>query len=192
MKTLRIFGLFVLLAAGYFSSATPARAEEKGSQFEALKKLAGEWTAKANHAGMEQETTIVYKLTAGGSVVEEIEFGGTEHEMVTMYHQSGDDLVLTHYCMLGNQPRMKAAAGKAENKIVFEFDGGGNIKPEKDMHMHNMTLEIIDPDHIKATWTLFKDGNVDGGHCYRYEAQEEVGKASQGAPLYSARSACGS
>ena len=30
-------------------------------------------------------------------------------EMITMYHPDGDGLALTHYCMLGNQPRMKAS-----------------------------------------------------------------------------------
>ena len=53
-----------------------------------------------------------YAVTAAGSAVVETVFPGTEHEMVTVYHADGSDLVLTHYCMEGNQPRMRAKAAR--------------------------------------------------------------------------------
>jgi hypothetical protein len=36
----------------------------------------------------------------------------------------GADLVMTHYCMLGNQPRMKADSKSPKNQIRFQFAGG--------------------------------------------------------------------
>src|SRR5437868_15374337 len=106
-------GLVVLvvmvLAVGIGLSARAGNGDTAGTpQLDALKGLAGEWTGKAKHGDMEHEATVTYKVTAGGSAVVETVFPGTEHEMVTVYHQDGDDLVLTHYCMLGNQPRMRA------------------------------------------------------------------------------------
>ena len=75
-----------------------------------------------------------------------------------MYHLDGADLVLTHYCMLGNQPRMRAEPGKDANKIVFKFIGGTNLKSNDDHHMHQATLSIVDKDHFQAEWVSCKEG----------------------------------
>lgn len=132
-------------------------ASAKPSQLDLMKKLAGDWTGKGKDGMQEFDAKVNYKVTSGGSaVVETIDPGG-QHEMVTIYTMDGDDLVLTHYCMLGNQPRMKAEKG-TPHKLVFKFVGGGNLKSEKDDHMHDMTLEWIDADHIKADWSFYKDG----------------------------------
>jgi hypothetical protein len=154
------------VAALAVSVAAGARAEEenkaKASQLDALKRLAGDWTCKMKHGEVDHDVTVSYKVTAGGSAVEETLMAGTEHEMVTMYYQDGDDLVLTHYCMLGNQPRMKAERDGTAGKLTFKFAGAGNLKSEKDPHMHDMTLEVVADDHIKANWTLYKDGKPAG------------------------------
>jgi hypothetical protein len=65
---------------------------------------------------------------------------------------------LTHYCVLGNQPRMKANAKSPTNEIVFEFAGGGNLDPSKDKHMHAMTLSIDDDDHYEVKGTGWENG----------------------------------
>ena len=74
-----------------------------------------------------------------------------------MYYRDGNDLVMTHYCALGNQPRMKAEKGANAGPIRFVFDGGGNMKPE-DKHMHSLTLTLVDADHLKEEWALFDAG----------------------------------
>ena len=71
------------------------------------------------------------------AVVETV-FPGSAHEMVTVYHADGPDLVLTHYCMEGNQPRMRAK-GAQGSRFDFAFDGGTNIDPKRDRHMHSAT-----------------------------------------------------
>jgi hypothetical protein len=145
--------LLVILAVGAYGDE-----KAKSASFDALKKLAGDWVGTGSHGPGGHEVAVNYKVTSGGSAVVETMFGGTEHEMVTVYYRDGDDLVLTHYCMLQNQPHMRAAGGGAANKLVFKFDGGTNLKSEKDTHMHDMTLEIVDDDHIKSAWTMYKDG----------------------------------
>ena len=161
---MRTYRSLVVLAAAALAVGLAAdagaqeEAKAKASQFDALKRLAGEWTGKMKHGDAEHEAAVTYKLTAGGSALEETIGAGTEHEMVTMYHQDGDDLVLTHYCMLGNQPRMRAERGGSADKLAFKFTGAGNLKSEKAPHMHDMTLEILGDDHIKANWTMYKDG----------------------------------
>jgi hypothetical protein len=80
--------------------------------------------------------------------------------MVTMYHLDGDDLVLTHYCKLGNQPRMRAEPAKEANKIEFKFIGSTNLKSEDEQHMHQATLTIDGKDHFKTEWVSCKDGKT--------------------------------
>jgi hypothetical protein len=162
MKT---FGCLALLAAavlavGLVAAEAKDQKDAKGgaSQLDALKRLAGDWTGKMKHGEEEHEATVSYKVTSGGSAVMETLGAGTEHEMVTVYCQDGDDLVLTHYCMLGNQPHMRAERGGAADKLAFKFTGCGNLKSDKDPHMHDVTFEFLGDDHVKATWTLYKDG----------------------------------
>ena len=162
MKTYRSLVVLAVAALAVGLTAGVRAEEEKAqaSQLDTLKRLVGDWTCKMKHGDVEHDATITYKLTAGGSAVVETEFPGTEHEMTTVYHQDGDDLVLTHYCMLGNQPRMKAERGGPADKLTFKFTGVGNLKSEKSAHMHDLTLEIVSDDHVKATWTLYKDGKA--------------------------------
>src|SRR5712692_3788414 len=94
-----------VVAVAIVALATGARAEDKqkgkAPQLDQLKTLAGEWTGKGKHADHEMDATVSYKVTSGGTAVMETIGAGSDHEMVTLYTQDGDDLVLTHYCMLG-------------------------------------------------------------------------------------------
>ena len=92
--------------------AASARADEKAAstasqRFEALKKLAGDWVEVGKDGKLTDKVVSTLRVTSGGTAVQETIFPGSDHEMVTMYHLDGADLVLTHYCMLGNQPRMR-------------------------------------------------------------------------------------
>jgi hypothetical protein len=160
--TVSLIATALILVGGL---SAPTKADEKGkaktSQFDMLKALAGEWSGKGIHGDASDDATIVYKVTSGGSAVVETLDPGGEHEMVTVFHQDGDDVVLTHYCMLGNQPRMKAERGADAKKISFKFSGAGNLKSDKDPHMHDLTIEFVDADHIKTNWTFYNDGKAD-------------------------------
>jgi hypothetical protein len=157
--------MFALIAA-------PIGAEEKketkpaepakNAALERIKKLAGEWVG--NGPDGKPMTVSVFKITAGGSAVQETLFPGTPMEMVTVYHMSGGDLVLTHYCMLGNQPHLKLDPKSPANKMHFMFVGGTNLNPAKDMHMHEGTITFIDDDHIESAWVGYQDGKPAEGH----------------------------
>jgi hypothetical protein len=133
----------------------------KHAGLERFKQLAGEWVGK-DSAGAFQEVRVSYKVTAAGSAVVETIFPGQPFEMITVYHADGDDLVLTHYCAAGNQPRMKAERGTDANKFAFKFAGATNLKSENDMHMHDATFTFPDNDTIVSEWTHFKDNKSAG------------------------------
>ena len=154
MKTL-ITTLLGALALG-----GSAFAGDHTAAFERLKSLVGTWSGKMEMEGEEaREMTMVYRMVAGDSVLEERSFPGTPMEMVTMYHQQGDKLVLTHYCMLGNQPKLQLAK-TGESTLHFDFDPGCGIDVAEEMHMHSLIVTFVDEDTVKHDWTMFADGKA--------------------------------
>lgn len=131
---------------------------------EQLKKLAGEWYVADDKGNPTDKLISVFKVTAAGSAVQETIFPGSDHEMVTVYHLDGKDLLLTHYCALGNQPRMKLDPKSPAKELKFLFAGGTNIDPKKDMHMHEGSITIVDDNHIAWKWQGYMDGKADDGH----------------------------
>lgn len=118
-----------------------------------IKALEGTWMMTDENG---QETVgTVYHPTSAGSAVQEIMFPGTAHEMVNLYHMDGDALVVTHYCAVGNQPRMVARSVQTNSEGAtvyrFEFDRASNWRPEHDHCMGGLTL-TIDGDRLVQTW----------------------------------------
>jgi hypothetical protein len=158
LRTALSLGTFALLAVVNWSVAGEKAKPVNVQRFEALKKLAGDWVAVGKDG--KPTTTVIssIRVTSAGTAVQETLFPGSDHEMVTMYHLDGADLILTHYCMLGNQPRMRAEPGKDVNKIAFKFVSGTNLKSKNDHHMNQATLTLDGKDHFKAEWNSCKDG----------------------------------
>jgi len=155
----------VVMIAIAAAAVVPAVGDEKGAAapdskaaFERLKGLAGTWEGTGAEE-MPGPVTLQYRVTGGGSAVVETLFPGTPHEMVTVYHMDGGDLVMTHYCAAGNQPRMKLdkAASKGD-ELHFMFAGGSNVDPDKGMYMHDVKLVLQSGDKLEEDWTSYKDG----------------------------------
>jgi hypothetical protein len=146
------------LAALAATTAPAAAGKPAAAAFERFKALSGDWVA-AEDGEMAKKGDLVarYAVTAAGSAVVETIFPGSAHEMVTVYHADGPDLVLTHYCMEGNQPRMRAKAASG-SRFDFAFDGGTNIDPKRDRHMNSASLELLGPDEIRSQWTELAEG----------------------------------
>ncbi len=126
--------------------------------FERMKKLAGDWEGTASFGAAPGEPAqLTIKSTAGGSALVEIEFPGTDHEMMSMIYVDKGEIVLTHYCHLGNQPHMKGKLVE-DDEVHFEFASGANIDPKTDMHMHAARYQIIDEDLFTSTWTRYEAG----------------------------------
>ncbi len=136
---------------------------------EKMKTLVGTWVTADQDGKPTDDVVSIIKLTAGGSAVHETLFPGQPHEMISVYTADGSDVVMTHYCMLGNQPRLKAstkslAVGQVSNlpatatRLNFEFAGGSNLDPKKDRHMHSAVLTFVDADHLEVEGTGWENG----------------------------------
>jgi hypothetical protein len=152
----------VLLACTFGSQAQEKQSPVKNEAFDRFKELAGEWVGKGKHGDMEHDARIVYKVTSGGSaVVETIDPGGN-HEMITVIHPDGNALLLTHYCMIGNQPHMRATPKPGDKSVAFQFVKATNMKSDKDMHMRSVTFTFLDRDTLRTEWTNYMDGKDAG------------------------------
>ena len=147
-----------LTSFGGEKQAAKLPAPATNANLEKLKKLAGTWVAIDKDGKPTDQVVSVIKVTAGGSAVHETLFPGQPMEMISVYTVEDSDLFMTHYCVLGNQPRMKADPKSPSNQIVFRFAGGGNLNPKKDKHMHEATLTIVSDDQIEILGTGWENG----------------------------------
>jgi hypothetical protein len=138
-----------------------AQASPAAAAFERIKSLAGTWQLEnapvATTDGV-TEFKSVFRVTSAGRTVEETDFPNSRRENITVYHMDGDGLMLTHYCPLGSQPRMRATRFDEPQRISFIFFDGTNLDPSKDRHCHNVMITFTDPDHFQQDWTFYADG----------------------------------
>jgi hypothetical protein len=154
--TISIIGLScgALCAAGGGGASGSAQAA-----FERIKSLAGEWRGAMVGESKMPDAVVRYRVTSAGSAVEETIEPASPHEMITIYHLDGDQLMLTHYCAAGNQPCMVLKRKKSTaDTLVFDFAGGTNFKSKKDGHMHGLRLRFTGPDAFVAEWEYWKEG----------------------------------
>lgn len=124
-------------------------------KFDKLKKLAGVWQSGDEDKDGKPDTAAIFRVVSNGTTVAEFLMPGTPHEMVTMYHLDGDSIVATHYCSLGNQPRMRSKTAGAANVLAFDFLDATNMATSDDMHIHSLTYTFTDDDHVTADWKAY-------------------------------------
>jgi len=123
-----------------------------------FKSLVGEWQGQASDGRKIRQR---YKLIAGESVLmEESWFDAHPGElMVTMYHLDGRRLVLTHYCVAKNQPRLAATELAASgDKVLFTFLDGTNIPDRNKGHMDKAQYTFLNKDKFSNKWTWYQNG----------------------------------
>lgn len=151
-----------LTVAGVAIAAEPGHgpAPSTDPRFEFLKSLAGTWVSEPGGEGMPPGKTE-FRVTAGGHAVEEREFAGTPMEMVTLYYMEGADLVATHYCMLGNQPKLKAADRVVDGRLDFACAGTpGGAASHDEEHVHGWSIARRADGTVQYDARLVKAGDV--------------------------------
>lgn len=125
--------------------------------FERLKSIEGEWDGRSTKGW---EDTNSFQLIAAGSVLMGRSFDSHPNEtMVTMYHLDGDALMLTHYCVARNQPRLRATTISPDAKAIeLTFRDATNLSSRDKGHMDRVVMTFIDEDHFTSQWTWYQDG----------------------------------
>ena len=149
--TMFVLGSMILLADEKSAKMETSPAYEK------MKTLVGSWDGTVNENGKQLQTKARFQLVAGSSVLADWLDEGTPHEMITMFHMDGDDLMATHYCAAHNQPRLVLQSGADANRLVFKFKDGTNIRPDAG-YMQQVTFIFDNPNHHVEEWTYLQGG----------------------------------
>jgi hypothetical protein len=151
MKALRIAVSILLM----LSTAAVFAESDAQKSFDQLKSLTGSWEGK-NSKG--EPVQVSYRVTGGGSALMS-EITGHGEDMISMIHFDGANrLLLTHYCAVGNQPRMQASASPDGKTITFNFLDATNLDNPQSGHMDHVAIAVLDPNHHTEEWTFINHG----------------------------------
>lgn len=167
MKTFVVAAL-VLTLAGILVAGRPLESAKSTPGFDRMKSLVGTWKGKD---GDGKPVTATYTLvSAGSAMMETLDMADEHGAMVTMYHLDGPKLMMTHYCSLGNQPRMRVEkASKDENTLTFTYVGSTNLSSNKENHMSKLVVTFKDADHFSQLWTMRMEGKMDHPATFDFE-----------------------
>lgn len=171
-----LFAVAILLSAGMvYAGEHPTEPYTGSPAFEKIKSLEGQWKGTALENGVESPVEVNYEVSSGGSAVVEKLFAGTPNEMVSIYNDEKGELVMTHYCMMQNQPKLKLVSAD-DKQIQLEFTPANSVSLE-DSHMHSLTMTFDGPNEMTHVWSGYKDGKPISGeptvlHFQRVETKE--------------------
>ncbi|MBI4862494.1 MAG: hypothetical protein HY815_19870 [Candidatus Riflebacteria bacterium] len=122
--------------------------------YERMKALEGAWVGgTVEKTGPSAPCRATYTLISGGAAVMESLSIGRSPEMVTVYHQDGDQLMGTHYCESNSQPRLRTRQRpRPGESLVFEFLDATNVMNATSMNISSLELDIRSRDHLIQTW----------------------------------------
>lgn len=144
-------------AANSAAGKTSVPAEVAIKLFDRFKTLQGTWIGTSTK-GWKEETTV--RTIAQGSVVQFTSFDAHPNEtMLTLIHMDGDRLLITHYCVAKNQPRLQLTSLEDEGKTaVFTFLDGTNLPSREKGHMDKVIYRFRDEDRFTSQWTWYQNG----------------------------------
>ena len=156
---LTLFRLLLLVSATIHAKP-PVNSEElqATAAFARLKSLTGDWESvgpKGEHSHLNYQV-----ISAGTAVMERFTSDVLPHisgSMITVYYIDKGQLVLTHYCIAGNQPHLRATRYDTQTgELDFDFVDGGNIVSGDEGHMHTARMRFVDDDHLRSEWQFMQ------------------------------------
>jgi hypothetical protein len=138
--------------------------------FTVLKNMPGTWEGNTEMGPVQ----VVFKTTGQGTAVMSEILG--HEDMVSMFHMDGPNrLLLTHYCAVGNQPRMLGSVSPDGKIITFNFVDATNLSTPDVGHMQKMVLTLVDDNHHTEVWT-FSDHGKEHSAVFDLRRKTQVAK----------------
>ena len=164
MKRTIVFGSVGVMALLVAAAALASDKTKSEEAFDRLASLEGEWKGVIDGV----KATLIYTLTADGSVLMEQFRPQKGPEMITMFTVDGDHLIATHYCAAKNQPQMVTATiTDVQKPLAFSLVRVTGMKSPDDWHNTGLTVIQEDNDHLTQEWTYqFKEKT--GKNIFRF------------------------
>lgn len=143
----------VILAAIALAAATTFAQTDAQKAFSAVKNLPGTWDGQTSEGDIVQ---VNFKTVSRGSAVVSEILG--KEDMISVFHLDGSRLLMTHYCAIGNQPRMQASLTPDGKTITFDYVDATNLATPDAGHMRRMVLTVLDENHHIEEWTFIDHG----------------------------------
>jgi hypothetical protein len=144
-----------VLAFAVVPSLSGAQSNAVGLPLDSFKKLQGTWSIQTG--GRTLNIQVTYQLASKDTVVTE-QFG----RELSVFAMDGTTLSMTHYCNIGNQPRLRLKPQNPHN--VYEFD----------------LVEVISPtnapaDHVeRVIYEFLSDRRIDLRIIWWHPSGEET------------------
>jgi len=162
MKLVKII-LAAALSAGCVAAQHMQSVVQPSPAFDKLKTLAGEWEGSALEGGKRIPARTIFRLVSDGSALMNRLGPDTPHEMITMFHMDGPELLATHYCSAHNQPRFHAVSTSDPNVVLFQFKDATNVAGPQVGRMDHVKFTLLDADHHIEEWSFLQNGKLDTG-----------------------------
>lgn len=146
------------------------------AEFQKLKSLEGTWEMD-DPMNPGQKSSVIYDVTSNGSAVVERMNPGTPHEMVSVYHDEKGKLAMTHYCAIGNQPRL-ALQSSSGDTLTMSLAKSSGINPKTDAHMHALEITFVSQDQVKQSWIGYDKGKRQPPAVFTLTRVKEAAHAS--------------
>ena len=105
--------------------------------FATFKSLNGRWAIESN--GKTLPIEMRYEVGSKESIVME-QFG----EELSVIYLDGENLLMTHFCNAGNQPRLRLKKVSQPGGLEFEMFDITNLKDASTPHVERIVYKIID------------------------------------------------
>jgi hypothetical protein len=145
----------ILLASSLALTAAAAEPITPRAAFAQLQTLVGEWEGKTEKG---RALKVSYRLTANNTVLIETWTLGPTRESLTLYHMDSESLLATHYCPVGNQPRLRFKEGGSASLFAFEFVSATNLPKPEAAHQHRFEMELLDANSFARSETYLENG----------------------------------
>jgi hypothetical protein len=134
--------------------------------FERLCALAGSWEGRSSAGWISRCELEV--IARGSALLERTNFEAHPGEtMLTLFHKDGSELVLTHYCVAGNQPRL-VASEIGEGELRFTFRDATNLASREHGHMGEALIRLEGSDAFSSQWSFQQAGKTSWMEEIRY------------------------
>ncbi len=146
------------LALAIFMPIQAGAAAQTLAPWQTLANLEGSWRLAAPRTGAQRGFRISFRMISKGSALVETFGDPSKNVTQTIYHRDGNNIMATHYCAQGNQPRLVLGPSTSPAALSFGFLDITNLANKDASHLVKIDFKIIDGNRVERRETYTEMG----------------------------------